>query len=102
MIRTTQLPVRKGSALSLSGLRRRERSITVRIFDGGHEVDSFQLSTAQLLRSEMDAIYAHLPKRDATVLFHGVEVESLPLGIMKARREVELDNISAALSFLNN
>ncbi len=102
MMRTGKLPARRGPVLSLSGLRRRERSITVRILDGGREVDSFQVATPQLLRSEMDVIYAHLPKRDAKVLFHGVEVESLPLGIMKARREVELDNVSAALSFLNN
>jgi len=102
MIRTTQLPDRRGASHPFAGLRRRERCIAVRVLDGGHEVDSFQVSTAQVLRSEMDIIYSCLPKRGATVLLHGVEEESLPLGINRVRREVDLDNVSAAFSFLNN
>lgn len=72
----------------------------MRILDGGHEVDSFEVSTLDALRSEMKAIQPYLPKRGVLIEFQGIEEESLPLGISRVRREVDLGDLRAALSFL--
>lgn len=100
MLRTDRVPVQKGFGLGFPGLRRRGRSIKVRILDGGHEVDSFEVSSLDALRSELKAIQPYLPRRAVLIQFQGVQEESLPLGINRIRREVDLGNLNAALSFL--
>jgi len=102
MSSTRETTTRGGLAFLPSALRRRDRSIKVRILDGGHEVDSFEVSTADLLRAEMKAIGPHLPKRGALVQYRGIEEQSLPLGIARVRREVELEDLQDAVSFLTN
>ncbi len=76
------------------------RVVEVRVLVGGHEVDAFQASAPETLRPALRPVYAHLPKRDATVQFTGVEEGWLPLGIRRARREWSLAGPSAALAYL--
>ena len=78
----------------------RSRSVMVRVFDDGREVDSFQSASAETLRAELRPIYRHLPKGSGTLQLLGVEERQLPLGINRSRREVQLSNLVDALTFL--
>lgn len=84
----------------LQRFRRHARAVQVRVIDDGREVDSFQLSDPQDLRSEVRSVYRHLQGCSGTVRLSGIKEEWLPLGIDRVRREVELDNVADALFFL--
>ena len=84
----------------LQRLRRHTRSVQVKVIDDGREIDSFQVTDPQVLRSELRSIYRHLPKGDAVVRLSGIHEEWLPLGIDRVRREMELGNVADALFFL--
>jgi hypothetical protein len=76
------------------------RAIRVRVISGGHEVDCFEASSCDMLRSAIRPIYAHMPLSDSSVQFTGIELESFPLGISRQRRVLSLDGLRAALGFL--
>jgi hypothetical protein len=76
------------------------RAIRVRVISGGHEVDCFEASSCDLLRSAIRPIYAHLPLADSSVQFTGIEMESFPLGVQRRRRVLNLDGLRAAINFL--
>ena len=100
MLQTAKVPDDYGRAQSLGRLRRRSRSITVRVLDGGREVDSFRASSPKVLRSALQPIETHLPRNRVVVQFRGVEEAWLPLGLDRVSHEVELDGLGSALSFL--
>lgn len=77
--------------------RGERRLIRVRVIAGGHEVDSFETSSSETLRSAIRPIYAHLPLLDASVRFDGVEAEG---GARRAPRVTDLPGLSAALGYL--
>ncbi len=84
----------------LDGLRRRRRSVQVRVLEDGFEVDRFSLTNPRVLRAELRTVYRHLPKGHALVELTGVEEEWLPLGLDRRRRETGLKNSAEALFFL--
>jgi hypothetical protein len=84
----------------LDRLRRRSRSVQVRVFEDGFQVDVFALSNPRILRSELRTIYRLLKKGHVLVELTGVEEEWLPLGLDKVRHETSLKNSADALFFL--
>lgn len=84
----------------LQGLRRRRRSINVKVVEDGFLVDSFTVSDPRVLRSELRLIYRFLPRESGVVHLTGVEEEWLPLGIDRVQSETSLKNSADALFFL--
>ncbi len=84
----------------LQRLRRRSRTVHVKVVDSGFEVDNFTVSDPKALRAELRTIYRHLPRGRGWVQLSGIEDEWLPLGIDRTQREVSLRNAADALFFL--
>ena len=89
------------SVLSISParLRRQRRAVVMKVLEWGHEVDSFETTSPELLRTVARGIYNHLPA-DASVRFVAVDEEWLPLGLDHIRREAELPGLDDALQYL--
>jgi hypothetical protein len=96
-----QLPVHTARPFALRWAYRVSRSVSVHVLDGGIEVDSYDLTSAKVLRAALRRTYHHLPASGALVKLIGIEAVQLPLGIGRARREVVLPGIEAALAFLS-
>ncbi len=100
MVRAAHAPVSHSYTRSTPHWQQRTRRVRVRIVEDGHEVDGFEASSPQVLRDSLRPIFAHLPPGRGLVQFTGVEEESLPFGLDRARREVTLLSLEAAESFL--
>lgn len=86
--------------LSFDWLGRSSRSIRVRVFEDGREVDGFQSARPETLRAALRSVYRHLSRKRGAVQFTGIEERWLLSGIRRERREVDLANFGAALLFL--
>ena len=84
----------------LQRLRRRSRSVLVKVVEGGFEVDRFTVTDPLVLRSELRTIYRHIPKGQGWVQLSGVEEQWLPFGFDRTRKETHLKNSADALFFL--
>ncbi|MHB8991477.1 MAG: hypothetical protein ACYC66_07545 [Chloroflexota bacterium] len=100
MWRETHAVETRVEPLSFGWLDRSSRSVRVRVFEGGREVDGFQSSRPETLRAALRAVYRHLSRKRGAVQFIGVEERWMLPGIRRERREVELANFGAALLFL--
>lgn len=100
MLGQGQLSRQYSSGSSLEKLRRRSRSVQVRVVDSGFEVDCFTVSDPRVLRAELRTIYRHLPKGQGLVQLSGIEEQWLPFGLDRTRSETHLKNSADALFFL--
>jgi hypothetical protein len=82
-----------------AGLRRQRRAVLVRVEEWGHEVDSFETTSPQVLASVARDIYAHLPS-EGSVSFKAVVEQWLPLGLDRSRQEADLPGLDDALQYL--
>lgn len=82
------------------GLRRRRRTVRVRVLDGGREVDAFLSSRADVLEVAAQPLRAPRASGNTRIEYTGVEDESLPLGLDHIRRKVPLADLPAAKAFL--
>lgn len=100
MSRVDQISGFHGYVSPLEGLRRHSRSVQVKVFEGGFEVDRFSLSKPSVLRAELRKIYRVSPKGRVLVELTGVEEKWFPMGLDRVHRETHLKNSADALFFL--
>ena len=100
MLGQGQISRRYSYGSPLQKLRRRSRSVQVRVVDAGFEVDRFTVSDPKVLRAELRTIYRHLPKGQGWVQLSGIEEQWLPLGLDRTRQETHLRNSADALFYL--
>ncbi len=79
---------------------RRSRSVLVTITGWGVEMDTFLASDPALLQAALKPIYRHLPETVGVLSFVGIEETSLPMSLVRKRREVPLRDLATVLAFL--
>lgn len=80
-------------------LRHSSRAVRVVVLDGRVEVDSFEATDPKVLQAALHPILEHLTSSER-LLFLGTEEASLPLGIDRVRRIVDLSTLDSALLYL--
>ncbi|HEX9017458.1 MAG TPA: hypothetical protein VF960_15805 [Chloroflexota bacterium] len=81
---------------------RRSRSVLVTITGWGVEMDSFLSRDPALLLAAVKPIHRHLRDTSVALSFDGIEETSLPVGLLRRRRELPLADLTAALRFLES
>ncbi len=93
---TVPSPVR---LFPLDRSRRVSRLVDVRVIDGNHEVDSFQVSSPETLQAAITPVLRHLP-RGGEVRLTAVEEMRTLLGRRRVRKEAALPGVEHAIQFL--